>query len=166
MAGPNFKLAGGGQGSRALTGSIINRLKAVIIGLLNRVEFMVVTACASHSQAEECGTGCHHGVVNCICTNLGGLNRILIANIVERTNRQKCNTEHVVRSVRCHGIACNMLSNELIERFVLIQRSNHIIAKRPRVIDQNISLKTIRLTKPGDIKPVAAPAFAICWGSQ
>ena len=63
-------------------------------------------------------------------------------------------------------IARQVLAYKLIERFVVIERGDHIVAKRPGVINDDISFKAIAFAKADDIQPMTPPLFTVPRRSQ
>ena len=58
---------------------------------------MVVATGTTNSQTKKRAAGCDNHVVNCICTNLGRLDRILITDIIKGAHRQEADAHHIRR---------------------------------------------------------------------
>ena len=87
--------------------------------------------------------------------------RILIADIVVRPSHEEAGADFHRGLAGCELVTGEVLDDEAIERFVFVQRANDIVAKRPRIISDQVSLKTLALAKQNDIEPMSPPPFAI-----
>ena len=122
---------------------------------------MVVAASTADREPEECLACRPNDFVDRVGPNLCRLDRVAIAHIVVGSRDQKCRPDGHVRVVTAEHIASQVLANELIKRLVLVDRTNHVISKRPNVVDDHIPLIPNALTKTDDVQPVSPPTFAV-----
>ena len=142
------------------------RVHSVVVFLGNRVELVVVTASATERQSQErFARGTNHFVQR-ICSNLCCLHRILISNAVIGTGYEKRTSHRNFRLILSQNVARNVFTYELIKWLVLVERLNHIVAKRPELVDEEVLLKSVALAEPYDIQPMSPPSLAVVWRSQ
>ena len=65
------------------------------------------------------------------------------------------------RVTRLKHVAGDLHPHKLVVRHVVVQRANHPVAIRPEVVADVVPLETVALAEPGEVQPVAAPAFAV-----
>src|SRR5690606_558829 len=137
------------------------RIQAVVVLLRDRIELVIVTAGAADRQPQK-RLGCRGDhFVECVRPDLRRLGGILIADIVVGSSNQKRAADRNRGIVRGENIARQMLANELIERLVLVERTDDIVAERPQAADQKVALEAVALAESHDIQPVSAPPLAV-----
>ena len=138
-------------------------VQPVVIALQNGVEFVVVTASATDRQSEKRFAGRTNHFVDGVRANLSGLISVLVADIVIGSGDKKGRSYFDIELARGDHIASDMLANELIHGHVIVERTDHVVAERPQVVDNIVSFESNAFSKPYDIKPVPRPMFAVCW---
>ena len=63
-------------------------------------------------------------------------------------------------------VARNLLHDELVEGFVVIDRANDVVAISPRLGAISIYMVAVRFSVANQIQPVAAPPFAVVGAGQ
>ena len=64
------------------------------------------------------------------------------------------------------SVCGELLLHKSLPGFILVERSDHIIAKPPGMRAMDIVLKTMRVGKMNRVEPVPRPAFSILWRGQ
>ena len=136
-------------------------IQSVVVFLSDRIELVVVTPRTSKRHAQKSFAGCANDFIQRVGANLSRLCGILISNVVIGSGDEKSGTHSHVRVVVTKYITRNVFADELVERFVFVDRANDIIAKRPDVVDNDIPLVPDAFPKTNDIQPVPAPAFTV-----
>ena len=54
-----------------------------------------------------------------------------------------------------------MLSNQLIERFVIVDGLDDVIAEWIEIVDDEVTLKAVGFAKADDVKPMTPPALSV-----
>ncbi len=129
-------LAGSFRGDFART---VNRPRKcggerVVIPLRERIELVIVTAGAPHRQPQERFARRPDHLIHLVGANLGGGDGILIAHVVIRTRHEKRRTDLNLRLILAHDIPARCSQDELVERLVIVQRSDHVIRKGQRLV--------------------------------
>ena len=127
---------------------------------------MIMASCTTESQAEESFS---HGIdlfiddvhfhfllIN-FCKHLGTKSKVPCRNQVSMFFR--------IGLIR-KQIACNLLANKLVVGDIFIKRFDNIIAVAPSVSMRNIFIQSVGICIACNIKPMAAPAFAISGRGQ
>ena len=154
------------QRNRAVTNSGKRRIETVIVSLCNRVELVVVTSRTSQRHSQKRFAGGADDFVQRVGANLSRLNWILIADIVVRTRHQKCRTDRHVRIVLPKDVTRDVFANELIDWFAFVDRPDHVIAKRPDVVDDDVPFVPDAFPEADDVQPVSTPSFTVMWRGQ
>ena len=136
-------------------------IKPVIVRLANRVELVVMTAGAAHRHPQERPARGIDDLVQRIGSNLGRLGGVLIIDGVMRASHQKGATDLNIGIARSDYISRQMLSEKDVKRLVLVYRTNHIVAKRPKIIDHPVLLEPNTLAKANHIQPMPTPTLAV-----
>ncbi len=133
--------------------------QAVVVGLGDRIEFVIVTAGTAHGEAQHGGPRRGQHVVQFVVA--------LLFDFVFRDLRavdaggQKAGRHHRQAVVRGQFIAGQLPANKRVERQVEIEGANHEIAEviggRPIVI----VLETVALGEAGKIEPVSGPPMPV-----
>ena len=63
-------------------------------------------------------------------------------------------------------VTCQLLANELVERFVLIERANDVVAKPPRLRAEFVPVETVAIAVTHDIQPHPRKMFAETWSVE
>ena len=100
----------------------------VIIALRNGVELVRMTTSAAHGESQEGGPGRRDHVVQFVGTLLGGQPDIGAFNDVHRPTHEKTGGD-----IGSEGIARELLANELVIGFVLVEGGNDVVSNPPGV---------------------------------
>ncbi len=141
-----------------------DRHQPVVILLGDRVELVVVTTGAVDRQADAGGNDLGGHVVKIART--GGsfedvAPRLDIANKIPGTGGEEPGGDNRIGVVWRNIVAGDLLAEELIVRLVAVQRADHVIAVRPRIVTGAVALETVSVGVVGHVKPVARPVFAV-----
>ena len=133
------------------------RLQAVVIFLENRIELVIVAACALHAEAEENIRGHVRDVVQDVRPLPGHIAVVVFVNAVPEKRG-------AIARIRVAGekfIARELLLHKAIVGLVAVERGDDVIAVMPRVGAEVVGLKPIALRKAHEVEPVPRPAFAV-----
>ena len=137
------------------------RAQPVIVLRGDRIEFVVVAARTVDRHPQKRPTRRRNEIVEGRRANILPSRHILITDVVVRPGDEKRAADFSFRPVLTDQIAGEMFDYELIERLVVVERADHVVAKRPEIVDEKIPLETIALTKANDVEPVPPPALAV-----
>ena len=140
------------QRNLGVLGALENALERVIVGRRNRIEFVVVALRAAGGQTEEHASGGVHTIVLRIWTE---------------AKESQPGREVLVRPGFAQQIAGKLRFHKSIEGQVPVEGVNHpiAIAESVGVRGVDFGLKPI-VGIPGQIQPIAAPAFAVARGIE
>ena len=82
-------------------------------------------------------------------------------DIVKGAGHQKRAANRNVWIVGAKNIAGQVFSNELVEGFVIVDRTNDIVAEGPSVVDDVIALEADAFAEAHDIQPMSPPTLAV-----
>jgi hypothetical protein len=136
-------------------------LQPVVVGLLNRIEFVIVAAGAVHSQSQERGAGGQDHVIQIVGALLQPDLSDFAQHCIVSPSHQEAGSDLDVGIARGNLIACQLVQDHTIEWLVLVERPNNVISERPCLVAQKILLVAGTLAKTDDIQPVTPPPFAI-----
>ena len=131
-----------------------DRLHRVVIDLRDRVELVVVATGAADGQTEERAAGGAHHVVQFVGALLSGQAGIGTLHAVIRSAHDETG-----RLVRAEHVARKLLGDELRERHVVVERTDDVVAIRPRIGARLIRLEAIAFGKADHVEPVPRPAL-------
>ncbi len=145
-------------------------LQAVVVLLRNRIEFVIVTPRTLSRQAAKRVEGRRHHVVPVevpgdLAVDLG-LRHFGVANEIPRPCGQKTRGFDSVARVGLQRVARQLLFDKLRVRPIFVERSDQIIAVRPRVRTRLVFVVAVRLAVVHDVEPVTGPALAKMWRSE
>ena len=137
-------------------------VEGVVVGLSDRVVFVIVAAGATERQAEEGAAGGVDGVFERQvpqfirgggiapgqCQVAGGDDLFVTTGIVGRW-------------VGGEDVAGELFADELIERLVVLEGVEHVVAVEAGFGDGIIGVVAGRVGVAHDVEPVASPAFAV-----
>ena len=131
----------------------------VVVSLRDRIEFVVVAAGAADRQAQHGRAERGGHVVQLVVALFFDLVGRDLRGV--RAGRQKPGRHQRQVVVGLELVAGNLPADELIERHVVVESSDHevavVIRRRPVVV----LLVTVAFGKTGQVEPVAAPALAV-----
>ena len=154
-------LGGRGHDALAVLHALEGGAQAVVILRRDRVEFVIVAARAVDREAEKRGGRRGDDVVERRGADVRLCDHVLIAHIVVRPRDEKRRADFHRGIIPPDHIAREMLGDETVERLVVIQRADDVVAERPGVVRDDIALKARALAKAHDIEPVPAPLLAV-----
>ena len=134
---------------------------AVVIGLRHGIELVIVAARALQREAQERGACGSDHVVEFIGALLRGEHGIRALHFIPWSAHDEAHC-----SVFTRLIAGDLIAHKGIERFVLVQRANDVVAVAPRVGSLDILFKPIRLREAHYIQPMPRPALAVAGGVE
>ena len=132
-----------------------DRFDRIIVGMGNRIEFVVMASSTSHGQSHECTGRCADHIVQFVGPLLSGQAGIGALHAVVGTRHQKAG-----RFVDPHAITSKLFKQEFVEGFVFVDGSNDIVAIGPGIGAWLIRFKSIAFGKFDDIQPMPTPALA------
>ena len=141
-------------------------VQSVVVILRDRIELVIMTPRTSQRHAQKRFTGGADDFVQRVGSDLSRLHRILIADVVIGPGHQKRGAHSDIGIVLAKHVARDVFANELVERLVFVDRPDHVIAKRPDVVDDDVPLVADAFSKADDVQPVSSPAFAVVWRRQ
>src|SRR5262249_21694919 len=130
---------------------------AVIILRGQRLEFVVVAASAAERHPQKylrCGTDYVIELIEAIFLGIGRL-------IVPRTQPVIAERDERLSRGVWQLVPGKLLENETVERPVLIERPDHVVAVSPSVRLGGVALVAIGLGVADQVQPVPSPAFTI-----
>ena len=68
--------------------------------------------------------------------------------------------------VALEQISCDLLLDKAIQRFVGVERFDHIIAVPPRLTDEHIALDIRKVCIARQVQPMPTPVVTIGWGVE
>ena len=140
-------------------------LQAVIVFLRDRVELVVVAACAVDRQADEGGHGIGKHVVAVDELGLelidGPLAELGVAHEVPRAGGDEPRGDHAPRIAGLKHVAGNLLADELAVGQVAIETLDHVIAIGPGVVAPLVLVVAVGIAIVHDVQPVSAPPLAV-----
>lgn len=135
--------------------------EAVVVELLDGIEFMVVAAGAVNGEAKEGGRGGVDHVIEIVGALLTDGGKVGIADGVVRPRNEEAGSDLNVRIARVEKVASDLFHHEAIKRKVLIESADDVIAETPCVGADVILLIAVGFSVADDVEPVASPALAI-----
>ncbi len=122
----------------------------------NGIEFVIVAARAIHGERQKRGACRGHHIVELVGALLGGQHRIGTLHQVHRPADKKSR-----RLVRAERVAGQLFADEFVIGQISVERTDHVVAVRPRVGARLIHFEPVALRKAHDVQPMPRPAFAI-----
>ena len=135
-------------------------LQAVVIRLRDRIEFVIVATGAADREAEESrarGRTISSSVFARICA--AAFASWLPTSSYGPATRNAGADLHSGRP--CELIAGEVLDDEPVERFVVVDRANDVVAKRPGVVSDHVALETVAFAKADHVEPMPPPPLAV-----
>ncbi len=158
---PSLAFGRSRQGSLRVPHPGKRRLHPVVILRGNGIEFVVMTSRAPHCHPQERFAGRAHHVVEMIRADLHGGDRILVAHIIKRAANQEGGGHFHLGLARRQDVARQLLHDESVKRFVLVERGDDVIAIRPGIRIEDVAFIAIAFAEADDIEPEASPTLAV-----
>ena len=131
-------------------------LERVVIVLRNGIELVIVTTRAAGGETEENRAGGVDDVVQLIrALHAVELAVLSLYNVV-RTGYEEAGGERFAQR-----IARELLAHKPVVRLVFIERADHPVAVRPRVVAFAAGFKAMRFAKAHQVQPMRRPALSI-----
>ena len=132
-------------------------LEAVIVGLEDGVEFVIVAACASVRQAHEDGAGgVGHVVENLLAALLEHAGVALVGIVAVEAGG-----DAGLGTLGPQLVAGDLLFDEAVVGLVGVERLNYVVAVAPGVGARFVGLEAFAFGVAGEVEPVAAPTLAV-----
>ena len=132
----------------------------VVVGLRDGIEFVIVAPRASEREAHRGAAQRVHLIINAVELELLGVPLVQI----HRAEREHSGGDDlflaILRILRVEQIARDLLGEKFVERFVRIERINHVIPVPPRIWERHIARPAHRVRIARDIEPVTPPSLA------
>ena len=120
---------------------------AVVILCGNGIKLVIVAACAVDGEAKESAAGGRDHVIQSGGTDVLLRDDILIADIIIGPCDEEGAADADLRIVWRDDIARKVLDDELVERFVVVDGLDDVVAERPKVINDEVALEAIAPAK-------------------
>ena len=135
------------------------RLQAVVVGLAEGVELVIVAARAADRDAEECGADDVGHLGEHFVVRAGD---VLVAGVLaQRAEAVEAAGHEEGLVLRIHLVAGELLFDEFVVGLVAVETLHDVIAIAPGVGAVHVVLVAIALGEADDVEPVAAPLFAV-----
>ena len=162
--GGGVLFAGEGEGAagRALAVAVFGRVvedreELVVFAVLDRVEFVVVTLCATDGEAEKRGAKRAHAIHHRLDAKLLGVDA---AFLVDLGVAVEAGGNFLVRGRAGQEITAELIDDKLIVGLVAIQRRDDPVAVFPNLAGR-VDGVAVGIGVARDIEPRARPAFAV-----
>ena len=139
-------------------------LQAVVVGLLDGVEFVIVAAGAVDGEAEEGAAGGGDDVVEIVGALLQPAGEIANADGVVGSGDQEAGGGFDGGVTGMELVGGELLDDEAIEGLVAVEGTDDVVAVGPGVFAEVILLEAVTFAEANDVEPVASPALAIVRG--
>ena len=137
--------------------------QAVVVGLENRIELVVVAARALNRQAEHSTAERGDDVVEVL---VPPLRVVLFTKVHAGTGAEEPGGDPGLVGRPVELIAGDLFLDEPVEGLVPIERGNDVVAISPGVGSVVVLLEAVRVRVPRYVQPVATPTLAVVRGSQ
>ena len=142
-----------------------HRLQCIVLGLVDRIEFMVVTAGALDRDA---GESLHHGRDHVVAVEVAAnlpVDRVL-ADVPQRTfiprpGGNEAERYRRLRIVREEHVACDLFLHELRVGLVGVEGGDEVITIWPGVGADAILVVAVRFCEVNCVHPMPRPALAV-----
>ena len=155
-----FVAIAGSIRSKVSFGTLENSVNGVIIFGGYRVKFVIMATGTADCQPHE-GSRCDVDLfINNVSIKLLG---VPLIQGLRPQGEKTCGDDVVLGCfliIGCQEIACNLFTDELIKRFILIECLNHIIPVTPGLGVGAIAFHSGRFSISGYIQPMTSPAFS------
>ena len=138
-------------------------LKAIKVASGDRIELVIMTAGAAQGMGEEHLT---HTVGDVIQKSLAGDLRDLHARQLPGSHAEEPDSHPHLGGFRIELVAGDLLTDELIVGFVLIEGTDHVVPVSPCIAPREVVRKPGGVGVADDIQPVASPVFSIMRAGQ
>ena len=142
-----------------------HRLQRVVVFLRNRIELVFVALRALHGDARKGADGvAHHVVAVEVARELSVdllLADFLVPDEVPWSSRDEAKRFDAIARARKQRVACDLLLDEPRVRLVLVERADHIVAVRPRVLARLVFVVAVGVGVVDNIEPVARPSLTV-----
>ena len=135
-------------------------VKGVVVGGRNRVELVIMATRAGYRQAKEALRRRIDALVDGIV--------IVLETLPDGDEAEGREARVVLGQVR-QTVGSELLDDELVVRFISVERVDDVVAVSPRGIeglDRAVTLQALGVGVTGGIEPVASPALAVVGRSE
>ena len=129
-----------------------------------------MAACAVNRQAGECRHGRHHHVVPIEKTGNALVYRVFpklrVSDEIPGTRGNEARGDNTLRVIRKQDVAGQLFFQKACVRFVVVERTNHVVSVGPGIEARLVFVVAMRLTIVNRVQPVSSPTFSITWRRQ
>ena len=155
------------RGSRVPIGRVGRReecLQAVVVGLRDGVELVIVAAGALHGKPQE---DLPHAGGHFAQDFLAGLFLVLVAaDDMARPRAVEAGGDEGFDIVRKQLVAGKLFLDEAVVRLVRVERTDDVIAVTPGMFPVAVALEAVGVGVARDVQPLQRPALAVMGGGQ
>ena len=141
-------------------GAAKDACQRVVVIHRDRVKFMFMATHTTERHAEECATDGD----NLLIDHLHPQQFLVLQLVVVRTQRQEAGGDELLIALFAtrgrQQVTRNLLTNELIERLVFVEGTDHIVTKSPRILEHQTPPTAAALREARHIQPVSSPCLA------
>ena len=134
------------------------RFERVVVLLRNRIELVIVAACAVDGQPQRAFPDRADDFVEVV---VAALRVVFLAEQHARAHAEEAGRDQAVVGPAVDLVAGNLFDEESIVRFVLIERLDDVVAVPPRIRAMHVVFESGRVGISRDVEPEAAVAFAV-----
>ena len=145
----------------------------VIVALTDRIVLVVVAAGAADREPEERRTDRHEHVVGIIEICLFAAGRFIVPLVQPEESGGDDRIPPAVRPFTFRPalrggpfVAGDLFEKKLVVRFVMLERTDHVVAIPPRIRFIGVPLVAVGLRVADPVEPVPSPAFTVVMGAQ
>ena len=139
---------------------------AVIVLGRDGVELMVMATGAIDRESEEGAPSRGHHIVKRGRTDYLLGDGILVADVVIGAGHEEGAANLDFRFELADHVTGEVLADQLVERLVVVERADDVVAERIEVIDDEVAFEAVALAEADDVEPVAAPALTVARGGK
>src|SRR5262249_54128613 len=135
---------------------------AVVVSLLDRVEFVIVAAGAAEGDAEERRRGRVGDVVEDLLAPLLDVDGVVLVGWVP----EEAGRNQGIGVARRDLVAGELFLDEAIIGLVAVEGADDVIAVAPGIGSRVVGLETVALGVAGEVKPPRCLALSVLRGTQ
>ena len=137
--------------------------QAVIVACGDRIELVVVAACAADREPEKRRPHVLHHLVEAVQPRLPD-GRRLLSDL--RGCRERRGDEESRGRIGAHGVAGELLKEKTVVRQVFVEGVDHPVAVGPGMLADGVVFVAPCVGVANDVEPVLGPAFAVSRRSE
>ena len=129
---------------------------AVVVSLQDGIKLVIMAACAADCESKEGAAGGADEVMHFIGALIRSQHRICAFHLIPCTGYEKARA-----LIHAKLVAGDLFAHKLVIRFVLIERTNDVVAIRPRIGAHAVHFEAVAFGKAHHIEPMPRPAFTV-----